>query len=119
MFFNLTEKLTKSINNLRGLGRLTEDNIQSTLREIRTALIEADVALPVIKDFVEHVREKALGQKVIGNVRPGDALVKVMQDELVHILGDEQSEIDLKHQPPIVIVVAGLQGSGKTQQLQN
>lgn len=114
MFSNLSEKLTKSINNLRGLGRLTEDNIQSALRDIRTALIEADVALPVIKDFIEQVREKALGQKVIGNVRPGDALVKVVQDELVHILGDEQSEINLKQQPPIVIVMAGLQGSGKT-----
>lgn len=114
MFNSLTERLTKSINSLRGLGRLTEDNIQAALREIRTALIEADVALPVVKDFTAQVREKALGQKVIGNVRPGDALVKVVQDELVHILGDEQSEINLKQQPPIVIVMAGLQGSGKT-----
>lgn len=114
MFSNLTERLSKSINGLRGLGRLTENNIQTALRDIRTALIEADVALPVIKDFVAQVREKALGQKVIGNVRPGDALIKVVQDELVHILGDEQSEIDLKHQPPLVIVMAGLQGSGKT-----
>jgi len=114
MFNSLTERLTKSINNLRGLGRLTEDNIQAALRDIRTALIEADVALPVVKDFIAQIQEKALGQKVIGNVRPGDALVKVVQDELIHILGDEQSEINLKQQPPIVIVMAGLQGSGKT-----
>ncbi|AAO90000.1 signal recognition particle protein [Coxiella burnetii] len=114
MLNNLTNRLTTSINKLRGLGRLTEENIQSTLHDIRSALIEADVALPVVKDFIEHVREKALGQEVIGNVRPGEALVKVVQDELTHLLGDELVEINLNAQPPIVIVMAGLQGSGKT-----
>ncbi|WP_267256391.1 signal recognition particle protein [Coxiella endosymbiont of Ornithodoros maritimus] len=114
MLNNLTNRLTTSINKLRGLGRLTEENIQSTLHDIRSTLIEADVALPVIKDFIEHVREKALGQEVIGNVLPGEALVKVVQDELTHLLGDELVEINLNAQPPIVIVMAGLQGSGKT-----
>ena len=114
MFNNLTSRLTKSINTLRGLGRLTDDNVQSALRDIRSALLEADVALPVVKDFVDQVREKALGQKVIGNVRPGEALVKVVQDELTHILGDEQTEINLQQKPPIILLMAGLQGSGKT-----
>ena len=114
MFNNLTNRLTKSINTLRGLGRLTDDNVQSALRDIRSALLEADVALPVVKDFIEQVREKALGQKVVGNVRPGEALVKVVQDELTHILGDEQTEINLQQKPPIILLMAGLQGSGKT-----
>ncbi|MBW5802608.1 signal recognition particle protein [Coxiella endosymbiont of Ornithodoros amblus] len=114
MINNLTNRLTTSINKLRGLGRLTEENIQSTLHDIRSTLIEADVALHVIKDFIEHVREKALGQEVIGNVRPGEALVKVVQDELTHLLGDELVEINLNVQPPVVIIMAGLQGSGKT-----
>ena len=114
MINKLTNRLTTSINKLRGLGRLTEENIQSKLHDIRSALIEADVALPAIKDFIEHVREKALGQEVIGNVRPGEALVKVVQDELTHLLGDELVEINLNAKPPIVIVIAGLQGSGKT-----
>jgi signal recognition particle subunit SRP54 len=114
MFNNLTNRLSQTINKLRGLGRLTEDNIQSTLRDIRSALLEADVALPVVKDFIEHIREKALGQKVVGNVRPGEALVKVVQDELIHLLGDEQAEINLNAKTPIVILMAGLQGSGKT-----
>ena len=114
MFNNLTDHLTTVINKLRGLGRLTEENIQSTLRDIRAALIEADIALPVVKDFIEHVREKALGQAVIGYVRPGEALVKVVQDELTHLLGDKLSEINFNSQSPIVVVMTGLQGSGKT-----
>lgn len=114
MFNQLSEKLTNSINKLRGIGRLTEDNIQSALREIRLALIEADVALPVVKDFTEQVRNKAIGQEIIRNIRPGDALVKLVHDELIHVLGDIQSELNLKAQAPIVILMAGLQGSGKT-----
>lgn len=114
MFSNLSDRLSKSIKVLRGLGRLSEDNIKSTLRDIKTALLEADVALPVVNDFIEQIRDKAVGQKVTGNVRPGDALVKVVQDELIHLLGDEQSEINLQQQPPITILMAGLQGSGKT-----
>ncbi len=114
MFTSLTDRLAKTINRLRGLGRLTEENVQETLRDVRSALIEADVALPVVKDFTERVREKALGQEVIGNVRPGETLVKIVQDELIHILGDAQAEINLNAKPPLVILMAGLQGSGKT-----
>ena len=114
MFNNLTNRLTTSIKRLRGLGRLTEENIQLTLRDIRSALIEADVAMIIVKDFLEHIREKALGQKVIGSIRPGEALIKVVQDELSYLLGHELAKINLNTQPPIVILIVGLQGSGKT-----
>ncbi len=114
MFSNLSDRLSATVSKLRGLGRLTEDNIKAVMRDIRTALLEADVALPVVKQFIDQVKEKALGQKVMANLRPGDALVKVVQDELVHILGDESKEINLKAEPPVVILMAGLQGSGKT-----
>ena len=114
MFNNLTDRLTTSIKRLRGLGRLTKENIQLTLCDIRSALIEADVAVVVVKDFLEHVQEKALGKEVISNIRPGEALVKVVQDELTHLLGDELAKINLNTQPPIVILIIGLQGSGKT-----
>lgn len=114
MFDNLAHRLTTSINKIRGLGRLTEENIQSTLHDIRSALLEADVALVVINNFIDRVREKAVGQEVTWNIRPGDALIKKIQDELTHILGDKESDINLNAKLPIVIVVAGLQGSGKT-----
>ena len=114
MFNTLSDRLTTTINKLRGLGRLTEGNIQSTLKDIRNALLEADVALSVFDDFINRVRKKALGQEIIGNVRPGDALIKVVQDELIHILGDKQIEINLNVKPPVVIFIVGLQGSGKT-----
>lgn len=114
MFNTLTDRLTTTIRKLRGLNYLTEENIQFTLKDIRAALIEADVALSVVSDFIGRVHEKALGQKVIGNVRPGDALVKVVQDELIHILDNEQKEINLNAKSPVIIVLVGLQGSGKT-----
>ena len=114
MFDTLTDRLTTTINKLRRLSRLTEENIQSTLKDIRAALLEADVALPVVNNFIAHIRKKALGQKVVGNVRPGDTLVKVVQDQLIHILDNEQTEINLNAKSPIVIILVGLQGSGKT-----
>ena len=114
MFDSLTERLGRTLKDLRGRGRLTEDNIRDSLREIRMALLEADVALPVVKQFVERARERALGQEVIGSVSPGQALVKVVQDELVDIMGGEGAELDLRTRPPAVVLVAGLQGSGKT-----
>jgi signal recognition particle subunit SRP54 len=114
MFNSLSERLSQTINKLRGLGRLTEDNIQTALADIRTALLDADVALAVVKDFLDHVKTKAIGQEVIGNIRPGEALVKVVQTELTQILGGEQQELNLKAEPPVVILMAGLQGSGKT-----
>jgi signal recognition particle subunit SRP54 len=114
MFENLTQRLSGTLKNLRGQGRLTEENIRDSLREVRMALLEADVALPVVKDFIDAVRAKALGQEVIGSLSPGQALVKVVNDELVAIMGESQAAIDLNHQPPVVVLMAGLQGTGKT-----
>ena len=114
MFESLTERLSKTLKDLRGQGRLTEDNIKDSLREVRMALLEADVALPVVKAFIEQVRGKAMGQEVIGSLSPGQALVKVVNDELVNIMGAETSELDLRHRPPVIMLMAGLQGAGKT-----
>ena len=114
MFENLTDRLSQTLKNLRGQGRLSEDNIRDSLREVRMALLEADVALPVVKDFIEGVREKALGQEVISSLSPGQALIKVVNDELVSIMGESQATIDLNHKPPVIVLMAGLQGSGKT-----
>lgn len=114
MFNNLSSRLTSSINKLRGMGRLTEANIKDTVTEVKRALIEADVALSVVKDFCAQITEKALGQQVLNSVRPGEAFIKLVQDELIHILGDVNAELNLKAQPPVVILMAGLQGSGKT-----
>lgn len=114
MFDQLSEKLTLSIRSLLGKGRLTEENIQESLREVRVALLEADVALPVVKQFIEHIREKAVGQEVLQSLQPGEALVKIVHDELVATLGEANAELHLNTQPPAVVLVAGLQGSGKT-----
>ena len=114
MFENLTDRLSGTLKNLRGQGRLSEDNIRESLREVRMALLEADVALPVVKDFIDGVRAKALGQEVIGSLSPGQALIKVVNDELVSIMGESQAAIDLNRKPPVVVLMAGLQGSGKT-----
>ena len=114
MFENLTDRLSKTLKNLRGQGRLSEDNIRDSLREVRMALLEADVALPVVKDFIDNVREKALGQEVVASLSPGQAMVKVVNDELVAIMGESQATIDLNHKPPVIVLMAGLQGAGKT-----
>jgi signal recognition particle subunit SRP54 len=114
MFENLTERLSRTVKNLRGQGRLTDDNIKETLREIRMALLEADVALPVVRGFIDQVREKALGQEVLNSLSPGQALVKIVNDELVEVMGASHSGLDLQHQPPVVVLMAGLQGAGKT-----
>jgi signal recognition particle subunit SRP54 len=114
MFDNLSERLSKTIHNLRGQGRLKEDNIRDALRDVRMALLEADVALPVVKEFIERVRERAAGQEVLKSLTPGQALVKIVNDELVHTMGDANDALDLSVQPPAVILMAGLQGSGKT-----
>jgi len=114
MFDNLTDRLSKTIKNLRGQGRLTEANIKDALRDVRMALLEGDVALPVVKDFIERVRERAAGQEVTRSLSPGQMLVKVVNDELVHTMGDVNDELNLSVQPPAVILMAGLQGSGKT-----
>jgi len=114
MFDNLTARLSKTIRALRGQGRLTEDNIGNTLREVRMALLEADVALPVVKDFIERVRARATGREVLQSLTPGQTLVKVVNEELVHVMGEVNDALDLAVQPPAVILMAGLQGSGKT-----
>jgi signal recognition particle subunit SRP54 len=114
MFESLTDRLSRTLKNLRGQGRLTEDNIRDSLREVRMALLEADVALPVVKDFIDAVREKALGQEVISSLSPGQALIKVVNDELVAIMGESQATIDLNRKPPVIVLMAGLQGAGKT-----
>ncbi len=114
MFENLSERLGQSLRNLTGQGQLTEENIRDTLREVRKALLEADVALPVVKDFTEQVKEKALGAEVLQSLNPGQAFVKIVHDELVHTMGDANETLNLAVKPPAIIMMAGLQGAGKT-----
>lgn len=114
MFQNLSDHLTKTIQNWTGQGRITEENIQTALRDIRVALLEADVALPVVKQFIENIKAKALGQEVIKNIKAGQMLVKIVQDELEQVLGEKNETLNLAATPPAVILMAGLQGSGKT-----
>ena len=114
MLDNLTQRLSKVVKTLRGQTRLTEDNIQDALREVRMALLEADVALPVVKDFIQAVKTKAVGQEVISSLTPGQALVGVVHDELKLLMGGEHRGLDLAAQPPAVVLMAGLQGAGKT-----
>ncbi len=114
MFDNLTSKFSGVIKTLRGEARLTEDNIQEALREVRMALLEADVALPVIKEFIARVKEKAIGQDVMNSLSPGQALVGVVHQELIAIMGGETVDINLATVPPAIILMVGLQGAGKT-----
>jgi signal recognition particle subunit SRP54 len=118
MLDNLTQRLSRVVKTMRGQARLTEANTQEMLREVRMALLEADVSLPVVRDFVARVKEHALGQEVVGSLNPGQALVGVVHKELTALMGGEQSaqesELSLATQPPAVILMAGLQGAGKT-----
>ena len=114
MFDSLSERLSATLKTLSGQGRLTEKNIQDSLRAIRRALLEADVALPVTRDFIEQVREKAIGRNVLQSLTPGQALIGVVQEELTHLMGDANEALDLNVRPPAVILMAGLQGAGKT-----
>lgn len=114
MFESLSSRLNKTIKNLTGRGRLTESNIQETLDEVRKALLDADVALPVVNRFIDDIREKALGQDVLESLKPGDLLVKIVYDELVDIMGQMNASLNLAATPPAVVLMAGLQGSGKT-----
>ncbi|MFW5452674.1 signal recognition particle protein [Thioalkalivibrio sulfidiphilus] len=114
MFENLTERLQGTVKRLRGQARITEDNIQETLREVRMALLEADVALPVVREFISRVKERALGQEVLSSLTPGQALIKIVNDELISVMGQANESLQLNVQPPAVILMAGLQGSGKT-----
>lgn len=114
MFKQLSERLSQTIRDLRGISRLSETNIKDSLEQVRKALIEADVALPAVQEFIENVRQKAIGQATIAKTQPGETLIKLVQDELTYLLGDIQSEINLNAPAPIVFLMAGLQGSGKT-----
>ncbi|MEC5397295.1 signal recognition particle protein [Uliginosibacterium sp. H1] len=114
MLDNLTQRLAKVVKTMRGQARLTDENIAEMMREVRMALLEADVALPVVKDFVARVKEKALGQEVVGSLTPGQALVGVVHRELIDIMGGAQVPLSFATQPPAVFLMAGLQGAGKT-----
>jgi len=114
MFDTLSEKLTRVFKDLRGQGRLTEENINDGLREVRLAMLEADVALPVVKDFITHVKERALGKEVMTSLTPGQVLIKIVNQELVSLMGEQHVPLQLNVQPPAVILLAGLQGAGKT-----
>ncbi|MEY6432747.1 signal recognition particle protein [Thioalkalicoccus limnaeus] len=114
MFENLQDRFGSVLHNLRGQARLTEDNIKDTLRDVRMALLEADVALPVVRRFIDEVREKALGEAVVKSLTPGQVLIKIVNDELIKLMGDANAGLDLSVPAPAVVLMAGLQGSGKT-----
>ena len=114
MFENLTDRLSATLKNVSGRGRLTEDNVKDTLREVRMALLEADVALPVVREFIKNVKENALGQDVSKSLNPGQAFIKIVQAELESAMGNANETLNLAAQPPAVLMMAGLQGAGKT-----
>lgn len=114
MFESLTERLSGTIEKLRGRARLTDENIREATREVRVALLEADVALPVVQALIERIKAKAVGQEVLKSLTPGQALVKVVRDELTAVMGSVNADLNLATQPPAVILMAGLQGAGKT-----
>src|SRR6202050_5563229 len=114
MFDNLTARLSRTIEGLRGRGRITEDNVAETLREAQLALLEADVALPVVKTFIEAVKAKALGAEVLGSLTPGQAFIGILHGELVQLMGGSAAPWRPRAQPPVVLLLAGLQGAGKT-----
>jgi signal recognition particle subunit SRP54 len=114
MFDNLTDRLNRALKNIRGQGRLTHSNMAETLREVKNALLEADVAFPVVKDFIKKIEAKAVGQEVANELNPGQAFIKIVHQELIELLGSKPEPLSFNTQPPAVILMAGLQGSGKT-----
>ena len=114
MFENLTDRLSKTLKNISGKGRINEENIKDTLREVRMALLEADVALPVVRDFIEAIKERAVGQEVARSLSPGQAFLKIVQSELERSMGEVNESLNLAAQPPAILLMAGLQGAGKT-----
>ncbi len=114
MFENLQEKLQRAFKSLRGQAVLSEENIQEALREIRLALLEADVNFKVVKQFIDQVQAKAVGQQVMTALSPGEQVIKIVRDELVEILGHDTARVKFASQPPTIVLMAGLQGSGKT-----
>ena len=114
MFDTLSKRLSKTVQDLRGRGRITEENVGETLREVRMALLEADVALPVVRSFIEAVKQKALGAEVASSLTPGQVFVSIIHRELVELMGGARAGFELRAQPPYVVLLAGLQGAGKT-----
>src|SRR5699024_12621778 len=114
MFDSLSQRLSDTVTRLRGRGRLTEENISESLREVRIALLEADVALPVVQALIERVKARAVGQEVLKSLTPGQALVKVVSDELTAVMGSTNAALELAVKPPAVVLMAGLQSAGKT-----
>ena len=114
MFESLTQRLSGTLQRLRGVGRLTEDNIKDSLREVRIALLEADVALPVVMALIERIKARAVGQEVLTSLTPGQALIKIVHDELAAVMGAEAVDLNLNVPAPAIILMAGLQGAGKT-----
>src|SRR3982074_643627 len=114
MFDNLSEKLQRVFKNMRGEGKLTAENMETALREIRVALLEADVHFRVVKQLIENVRQKATGEEVLSALSPAQQVVKIVRDELIRILGTHQSKLRYANDPPSAIMIVGLQGSGKT-----
>jgi Signal recognition particle GTPase len=114
MFEGISDKLNSTLKKIKGYGKLSESNIQDALREVRLSLLEADVNFKVVKDFVESVKKRSLGQEVIESFTPGQQFIKIVYEELVRILGEESAELDLHAAPPVSVMLVGLQGSGKT-----
>ena len=114
MFESLTQRLSGTLQRLRGRGRLTEENIREATREVRIALLEADVALPVVSALIERIKVRAVGQEVLTSLTPGQALIKVVRDEMAAVMGSAASELNFNVPAPAVILMAGLQGAGKT-----
>ena len=114
MFDTLTDRLTQSLRNVTGTGQLNEDNIKDTLREVRMALLEADVALPVTREFIEKVKAEALGQEVLKQLSPGQAFVKIVYDQLTEMMCEATQSLNLSAKTPVLILLAGLKGAGKT-----
>jgi signal recognition particle subunit SRP54 len=114
MFDSLTERLSRAVDAVRGRGRLTEENIADTMRQVRMALLEADVAVPVVKSFTDAVKQRALGEEVARSLTPGQAFIKILHDELVGVMGEPGQGLNLRAQPPVIVLLAGLQGAGKT-----
>ncbi|MDD4049305.1 MAG: signal recognition particle receptor subunit alpha, partial [Clostridia bacterium] len=113
-FENITERLQKVFKNLRGKGKLTEKDIQLAMREVRLALLEADVSYKVVKDFINKIKERAVGVEVMESLTPGQQVIKIVNDEMTKLMGETQSKINIAAKPPTVIMMVGLQGSGKT-----
>ena len=114
MFESLSERLSHSLKSITGQAKLTENNIKDTLREVRMALLEADVALPVVKEFIASVKERAVGMEVANSLNPGQQFIKIVQAELEKVMGEKNETLNLAAAPPAVILMAGLQGAGKT-----